>query len=84
MIADDLTIARKPKLNSEALHNGSVNGAASTNGVGTKRKRSADEDSIDQQEQISKRGKVKEVDTNGNDLVVLDDAGDGAIVLDDD
>lgn len=84
MIAGDLTIARKPKMNSEALPNGAVNGAASTNGSGTKRKRSADEASINQLEQISKRGKVKETSSNGDDLVVLDDAGDGAIVLDDD
>ncbi|KAA6406708.1 MAG: ubiquitin-activating enzyme E1 3 [Lasallia pustulata] len=84
MIAGDLTIARKPKMNSEALPNGAVNGAASANGSGTKRKRSADEASINQLEQISKRGKVKETSSNGDDLVVLDDAGDGAIVLDDD
>ena len=85
MIADDLTIARKPKVNSEALANGAVNGVASTNnGIGSKRKRSADEASIDPQEQVSKRGKVKEASSNGDDLVVLDDAGDGAIVVDDD
>lgn len=84
MIADDLTIARKPKVDSEALPNGAVNGGASTNGAGPKRKRSADEASIEQQDQISKRGKVKETSSRGDDLVVLDDAGDGAIVLEDD
>ena len=84
MIPDDLEIARKPKVNSEAVPNGSVNGVASINGTGTKRKRSADESSIDQQEQIKKRGKVKEAPANDDDLVVLDYAGDGAIVLDDD
>lgn len=84
MIADDLTIARRPKVNSGAHLNGAVNGAHSTNGTSTKRKRSADDASIDQQEQSSKRGKVKEASANGDDLITLDDAGDGAIILDDD
>lgn len=84
MIADGLTIARRPKMISEAHPNGAANGAASTNGISTKRKRSADDASIDQQEHVSKRGKVKEAPSNRDDLVILDDASDGAIVLDDD
>ncbi|KAI4123719.1 MAG: hypothetical protein LQ347_006047 [Umbilicaria vellea] len=84
MIADGLTIARRPKMISEAHPNGAAKGAASANGISTKRKRSADDASIDQQEQVSKRGKVKEASANGDDLVILDDASDGAIVLDDD
>jgi len=76
-------IARKPKVHDETPIHGGTNGASATNGTSTKRKRSVDEAEIEQLE-IKKRGKVREASSKDDNLVVLDDAGDGAIVIDDD
>ncbi|CAO2650704.1 Nn.00g019960.m01.CDS01 [Neocucurbitaria sp. VM-36] len=90
-LPEELKIAKKPKtpapeINGHAIvnrtsptANGLTNGT--TNGA-TKRK--ADDADLED-EIVRKRGKVMEEPTNnGDDVVIVDDANDGAIVIDDD
>lgn len=98
-LPDGVVIAKKPKAPSRevnghatvngtmptanGLTNGTTNG--STNGItngATKRK--ADDADLED-EVVRKKGKVmEEPQKNSDDIVILDDANDGAIVIDDD
>ncbi|KAF2018645.1 ubiquitin-activating enzyme E1 3 [Aaosphaeria arxii CBS 175.79] len=78
----EITIANKPKAAPVAETNGHVE--AGTNGVTNgKRKREADEVDIESAN-ATKRGKVAVTDPQENDILVVDDATDGAILIDDD
>lgn len=83
-----LDIARKPKAALAPIVNGDANGHADTNGIGSKRKRDAEElDEIAPQD--AKRSKfqknMKAESYQGDDVNIADDANnDGAIVIDDD
>lgn len=81
MVPHTIEVARKPKSLSGPSTNGEVNGAPVHNGLVGKRKRDADEAELDDQEQIKKRGKIQ-VPANNDDLVVLDDSSNGAILID--
>lgn len=63
--------------------NGVSNGVNGINGATSKRKRSAD-DSEPDQPMASKKGKIQGLPSKNNDTVVLDDSGNGAIMIDDD
>ena len=82
LIPEKLQIPRKPNDNATPTNNEQPNGTIITNGATTKRKRSLD-DSNEDQIQGGKRGKVlaavKDVDP-----IILDDSGNGAIVVEDD
>lgn len=80
LVPEDIVIPQKPA---------PVNGAASTNGDvpapvvadgSNKRKRDATEAELEM-ENVRKRGKVPE-QSNGDDIIVLDDTEEGAILLD--
>ncbi|KAJ4367622.1 E1 ubiquitin-activating protein uba2 [Neocucurbitaria cava] len=90
-LPEDLKIAKKPKapapeVNGHATMNGTV---PVTNGVTTgtangATKRKADEADLED-DIVRKKGKVmEEPKQNGDDVVIVDDANDGAIVIDDD
>ncbi|MCJ1256939.1 E1 ubiquitin-activating protein uba2 [Lignoscripta atroalba] len=84
LMPESLKIGRKPRVTGELLPNGFTDAkTAHTNGTGTKRKRDADEAGLDE-DLISKRGKVHELPPKKDDPVVLNDTGNGAIVIDDD
>ena len=83
-------IARKPKPVALPERNGLENGAGQSNGVLGRRKREPDEAEV-----LGERPTKKRVDTatNGptlkvmastNEAIVIDDSGDGAILIDDD
>lgn len=74
-------VGRKPKSISAPSTNGQVNGAPLANGIVGKRKRDADEAELEEQHESKKRGKVKP-STLKDELIVLDDASNGAIVID--
>lgn len=82
MIPEKLQIPRKPHDNATPTTTNQSNGTIVTNGTNPKRKRSLD-DPDDDPIRIGKRGKVlaavKELDP-----IVLDDSGNGAIVVEDD
>ena len=85
-----LEIARKPSLEPIApITNGNTNGHAGTNGIGTKRKRDAeemDEPAVPQEAKRSKMQKNMKAEAyQGDDVTIADDGNDdGAIVIDDD
>ena len=85
LLPEKFAIARRPnKIADELLTNGHTNGnIPHINGTSSKRKREVDEPEIDQV-QLLKRGKVRELASKEDDLVVLDDPTNGAIVIDDD
>ena len=68
------------------MPNGETNGAtAPTNGASSKRKRSIGEAGFDESlNLVKKRGKVYEPPGKSDDLVVVEDTGNGAILIDDD
>lgn len=82
MIPEKLQIPRKPNENATPTSTDQPNGAILTNGANAKRKRSL-EDLDNDPIQNGKRGKVlataKELEP-----IVLDDSGNGAIVVEDD
>ena len=83
---EKLDIARKPKPSNGNLPNGHGNGiAALSNGASSKRKRSTGEAGLEGiTDQIKKRGKVYEKPSKDEDLIYVEDTGDGAIVIEDD
>ncbi|KAL9120327.1 MAG: hypothetical protein Q9187_003118 [Circinaria calcarea] len=85
-IPEKLDIARKPKPSNKNLPNGNWNGTvALSNGANSKRKRSTGEAGLgDVTDQIKKRGKVYEKPSKDEDLIHVEDTGDGAIVIEDD
>lgn len=87
MIVEKLEIPRKPN-NDKALSqtsNRQPNGSIVTNGTHMKRKRSLDEPDNDETNS-GKRGKllVAFKDDDTDPVVVLEDSGNGAIVIEDD
>lgn len=58
-----------------------MNGGPLRNGNVGKRKRTADEADLDDQRDVKRRGIVPAA-TNDDDLIVLDDTTNGAIVID--
>lgn len=82
VIPEKPQIPRKPNDNGTPKTNDQPNGTIMTNGATAKRKRSLDDNPGDDSLQSGKRGRIvslKEVDP-----IVLDDSGNGAIVVDDD
>ena len=86
LVPEKPEIARKPKPSNGQLVNGESNGTASVaKNASFKRKRSIGEAELDEaQDLFKKRGKVYEAPTKDNDLVVVEDIGNGAILIDDD
>lgn len=87
---EELKIAKKPKaptpeINGNASTNGTALAASSlTNGTTNGSKRTANEAGLDE-DIVRKKGKVFEVPKkDDDDLIVLDDVNEGAIVIDDD
>ena len=79
-----IKVARKPK--AAAPINGETNGAngtTTTNGTGTKRKRSRSPEEPSIHEQPSSKAAKIQKSSDADDLIVLDDSGNGAIVIDD-
>lgn len=81
-IVEKLQIPRKPSDGTTPTTTDQPNGTLITNGTNTKRKRSLD-DADDEHLKSGKRGKVVEA-SKENGPVVLDDSGNGAIVIEDD
>lgn len=88
-----LAIPPKPKAAAEKVPNGNADSlGASSNGVGMKRKRSPEESTHDQ-EQLLKRKReehpseveptIKRGKVDTDDLVIVDDSHNGAILIDD-
>lgn len=82
VIPEKLQIPRKPNDNATPNADDQPNGTIITNGAITKRKRSLD-DPGDDPVKSEKRGKVFAA-TKDFDPIVLDDSGNGAIVVEDD
>jgi len=84
LLPDKVDVARKPKRVSEPPTNGLANGTTDGDSVSGKRKRDAEDAGLED-EQVKKRGKVVEpTKSQDKDLILVDDFGDGAIVIDDD
>ncbi|MCJ1472527.1 E1 ubiquitin-activating protein uba2 [Lambiella insularis] len=83
LIKEKVVIARKPKANGAPAVNGHADRSATLHNGLTKRKRSP-EQSINEQDQGSKRGKIDQTKTTDDDLVFVEENGSGAIVIDDD
>ncbi|MCJ1420971.1 E1 ubiquitin-activating protein uba2 [Xylographa parallela] len=89
LVPDKLDIARKPRANGDSVNDG----ARTTNGNATptpgpvngdvKRKRSADESNIDDDRAI-KYPRIPKRKFEHDDLVLVEDSGDGAILIEDD
>ncbi|KAI9836434.1 MAG: hypothetical protein M1819_001465 [Sarea resinae] len=85
-----IEIPRKPEAVKEATANGALQEVPEVNGVVSgKRKRDADDAKLDDDiEQVKKRGRVIAEEpaktTDSDELILVDDAGDGAILIDDD
>ena len=82
-----IEVARKPKAaapsNGKTNEANGTNGMTATNGTGTKRKRSRSPEEPDIQGQPnSKTAKIQKTSV-ADDLIVLDDSGNGTIVIDD-
>lgn len=76
-----IEVARKPK--AAAATNGDTNGVHGANGAGIKRKRSRSPEESDIQEQHGpKTAKILKTSIT-DDLIVLGDSGNGAILIDD-
>lgn len=82
LVPHKITIARKAKPSAPQLSKELSTAAASLNGTGSKRKRSLEEIE-DEQDRNMKRGKVEKNPTN-DELVIIDDSSNGAIVIQDD
>lgn len=79
-----IDIARRPKATSAPVPNGEPNATVAINGTGAKRKRSrSPEENSTQEQQSTKRGKLQKA-SDADDLIVLDDSSNGAIVIEDD
>ncbi len=93
ILPQELAIPPKPKVAAERVLNGhSENSAAPSNGPGMKRKRSPGDSTCDQEQLLKrkregcpseaeptlKRGKIDK-----DDLVIVDDSHNGAILIDD-
>lgn len=79
-------IARKPKPSNGNLLNGDSYGiAASSTVASSKRKRSTGEAGLEEDtDQVNKRGKVYEKPSKDEELIHVEDTGNGAIVIEDD
>ena len=77
LVPQKFEVGRRPKAPSAPP----LNGAPTQNGVVGKRKRDADEANLEDQHEVKKRNKVQPATTH-DDLIVLDDSGNGAIVID--
>lgn len=75
MLSQKLEIPRKPSTDQ-------INGISTVNGTSTKRKRSLEEPDTNQDQGL-KRGKVSE-SADDEEIIFLDDSGNGAIVIEDD
>ena len=86
IIAERPDLVRKPKPVEKPLQDGETNGtAAPIKKASFKRKRSVEEADFDMSEDlVKKRGKVHQPPDKNNDLVVVEDTGNGAIFIDDD
>ena len=86
LIVEKPDLVRKPKPVKESLHDGETNGTAvPISKASFKRKRSVGEADFDEsQDLVKKRGKVHQPPDKNNDLVVVEDTGNGAIFIDDD
>ena len=89
LVPEKVDIARKPKANEDTMTNGAVtsNGnskilAGSQNQI-MKRKRSADDNNLDG-DQAVKHQRVPKRKFEDDDLVLVEDSSNGAIVIDDD
>jgi ubiquitin-like 1-activating enzyme E1 B len=87
-LQEQVKIATKPSIAPAADTNGHTHPVANgvTNGV-TNGKRKRDLDDVEpgvESENMKKRGKVATAPASKDDIVVVDDAADGAIVIDDD
>ncbi|MCJ1269330.1 E1 ubiquitin-activating protein uba2 [Lobaria immixta] len=82
LVPHHITITRKAKPSSTHPSNEKPTAAASLNGTGSKRKRNLEEIE-EKQDHSTKRGKVQKNLTN-DDLVIVDDSSNGAIVIEDD
>ena len=86
-VPQKIEVARKPK--AAAPTSGETNGtngtneAAATNGTGTKRKRSRSPEDPDLQGQPSSKTAKIQKTSDADDLIFLDDSGNGAIVIED-
>ena len=82
MIPEGLEIARKPRSEASSEVNGATNGIPiRTNGDAVKRKRSIDDAMAAQQ--ANKKGKMNgELSSDKEELLIVDDSGDGAILID--
>lgn len=80
LVPQKITIARKPKSSTIQPSKEMPTVAASLNGTGSKRKRSLEE-TEDEQDRGMKRGKKNLTD---DELVIVDDSSNGAIIIEDD
>ena len=95
-VADNLKIARKPKIEAvdgpttESSINGTTNGTSTTDGTtatGIKRKRGTEESAADpgSAQKLRKMATASnEHGTNGINSVFIEDSTDGAIIIDED
>lgn len=81
LVPHQITITRKAKPSSTNPSDEKPTAAASLNGTGSKRKRILEEIE-EKQDHHTKRGKVQKNLTN-DDLVIVDDSCNGAIVIED-
>lgn len=82
LLPHKITISRKAKSSTPQLSKETPTAGASLNGTGSKRKRSLDEIE-DEHDRTKKRGKVQKNLTN-DELVIVEDSSNGAIVIEDD
>lgn len=82
LVPHKITIARKAKHLTTQPSKVNFTAAASLNGTGSKRKRGLEE-TEDEQDRNMKRGKLQKNISN-DELVIIDDSSNGAIVIEDD
>ena len=82
-----VNIATKPKIIHQTETNGhthaATNGANGTNGLTNGGKRKRDDEADLEAINVKKRGKVAADPTQNDDIVLVDDTADGAILIDD-
>lgn len=83
LIREKLHIARKRRANGVVVLNGHADGAAVLQNSTIKRKRSLEE-SNNEQDQSTKRGKMDQLEKIDDSLVIVQDHGNGTIIIDDD
>lgn len=82
LVPHKLNIARKAKTSTTQPWKAIPTAVTTLNGTGSKRKRSLDEVE-DEQDRNMKRGKVQK-NVSNDELVIVDDSSNGAIIIEDD